>query len=73
MLWILVPIVASFLFSICLNPWFISMYFFISFGAFCFLYLVCLDSIRKQWLKNGLIYCVVLSLVRLFAWYSGRS
>jgi len=35
---------------------------------------VCLDSIRKQWLKNGLILLiVVLSLVRLFAWYSGDT
>jgi len=73
-IWALLPIVLSFLFSLFIKPLYISMYFFICLVPFMLVIAYLIDKIRLSWVKLSLVVLLLLlSSIRLYGWYSASS
>lgn len=71
---LLFPIITSFMFSLTIKPIFVLQYLIICLVPFLMIVASILAKIRNQMiLKIALILVVVLSIVRLFGWYSQDS
>lgn len=74
LVWLFVPIGSSFLFSVFIKPVYLSMYFIICLVPFSVLVSLALARIKTQWVLTSITaLLIVLSLIRLFGWYSGNN
>lgn len=70
--WVILPVVISFAFSVMVKPLYISAYFFVCLVPFVMLVALAITSLERVWLRNTVVtILVVLSLVRLVGWYGG--
>ena len=73
-LWLITPIISSFLFSLLVKPVFQSVYFLISLPPFVILEAVAINMIsNKSWKRLLLVTILVLSILRLSLWYTGNT
>ncbi len=74
LLWISVPILTAFAFSVIVKPIYQSVYFLMCLPAFIMLCASLIDRIQKSWVKKGLVILIVaFSLVRLGLWYTENT
>ncbi len=73
-LWILFPIILSFIFSLIAKPLYISAYFFVCLVPFTIFIALCITKITYKWIQAGFIFLILLlSLIRLSGWYFGSK